>query len=117
MVAVIYSLAWSWVASDTKRMQPWLEMSQPGGATAEDSLLLDYPSMFFAWVPIKAASKRHWPVFLSGMVVLVVTCTVTPLQGAIFKLERLDVDIDAPFLVASGLPPSVTNLPVWTQRY
>ncbi|KAK8100265.1 hypothetical protein PG999_010639 [Apiospora kogelbergensis] len=58
IVAVLYSLAWNWVASDTKRIQPWLEMSKPGGALAEDSLLLDYPSMFFAWVPFRAASKR-----------------------------------------------------------
>lgn len=58
IIAVLYSLAWSWVASDTKRLQPWLEMSKPGGAPAEDSLLLDYPSAFFAWVPFKAASRR-----------------------------------------------------------
>lgn len=57
MIAVVYSLAWNWVASDTKRMQPWVEMSKTGGAPPEDSLLLDYPSTFFAWVPFKAASK------------------------------------------------------------
>ncbi|KAK8065368.1 hypothetical protein PG997_012115 [Apiospora hydei] len=105
IIAVVYSLAWNWVASDTKRLQPWLEMSKPRGAPAENSLLLDYPSTFFGWVPFKAASRRHWPVFLSGMVVLVVTCAITPLQGALFKIERLTVSVDAPFLVASGLPP------------
>ncbi|KAK7967725.1 uncharacterized protein PG986_002002 [Apiospora aurea] len=88
IVAVVYSLAWNWVASDTKRLQPWLEMSKDGGASAKDSLLLDYPFTFFAWVPFKAASKRHWPVF-----------------GAILKIERLSVGVDAPFLVASKLPP------------
>ncbi|KAK7954548.1 hypothetical protein PG988_015242 [Apiospora saccharicola] len=80
-------------------------MSKPGGAPAEDSLLLDYPSAFFAWVPFKAASRRHWPVFLSGMAVLVISCAITPLQGALFKIERLAVSVDAPFLAASGLPP------------
>ncbi|KAK8111887.1 uncharacterized protein PG998_008344 [Apiospora kogelbergensis] len=105
IVAVLYSLAWNWVASDSKRIQPWLEMSKPEGALAEDSLLLDYPSTFFAWVPFRAASKRHWPVFLSGMIVLIVTCTITPLQGAILKIEKLSLSVDSPFLVTSGLPP------------
>ncbi|KAK7911333.1 hypothetical protein PG985_013814 [Apiospora marii] len=105
IIAVVYSLAWSWVASDTKRLQPWWEMSKPGGASAKDSLLLDYPSTFFAWVPFRAASKRHWPVFLSGLIVLIVTCAITPLQGAILKIGRLTVGTDAPFLVVSRLPP------------
>ncbi|KAK8001470.1 hypothetical protein PG991_013692 [Apiospora marii] len=105
IIAVLYSLAWNWVASDTKRLQPWLEMSKARGAPAEDSLLLDYPSTFFGWVPFKAASKRHWPVFLSGMIVLIVTCAITPLQGALLKIESLTVSVDAPFSVASGLPP------------
>lgn len=48
---------------------------------------------------------RHWPVFLSGLIVLIVTCAITPLQGAILKIERLTVGVDAPFLVASRLPP------------
>ncbi|KAK8135802.1 hypothetical protein PG984_003742 [Apiospora sp. TS-2023a] len=105
MIAVVYSLAWNWVASDTKRMQPWIEMSKAGGALAEDSLLLDYPSTFFAWIPFKAASKGHWPVFLSGLIIVIVTCAITPLQGAIMKMQRLTVGVDAPFLVTSRLPP------------
>lgn len=58
IIAVLYGLSWGWVASDTKRLQPWLEMSKSGGALAENSLLLDYPSTFFAWVPFMAASRR-----------------------------------------------------------
>ncbi|KAK8856242.1 hypothetical protein PGQ11_012154 [Apiospora arundinis] len=105
IIAVAYSLLWGWVASDTKRLQPWLEMSKPEGALAENSLLLDYPATFFAWVPFMAASRRHWPVFLSGMIVVLVSFAITPLQSAILKLERLTINTDAPFLVTSRLPP------------
>ncbi|KAK8058289.1 hypothetical protein PG994_008737 [Apiospora phragmitis] len=85
-------------------------MSKSGGAPAEDTLLLDYPSTFFAWVPFKAASKRHWPVFLSGMIVLIVTCAITPLQGAILKIEKLT------FQRESELINKDTNLTVTTTK-
>ncbi|KAM3478025.1 hypothetical protein MY5147_002421 [Beauveria neobassiana] len=36
--AVLNSLAWSWVDLDVKRMQPWLQLSRPEGATGTGSL-------------------------------------------------------------------------------
>lgn len=57
-IAVLYSLIWSWIDLDVKRMQPWFEMSKEEGATAENSLLLDYQYTFVASVPWKAAKKR-----------------------------------------------------------
>lgn len=58
IVAVLYSLIWSWVDLDVKRMQPWFELSKPEGATAENSMFLDYPYDFIATVPVKAARRR-----------------------------------------------------------
>lgn len=58
IVAVIYSLLWSWIDLDVKRIQPWLEMSKMEGATAERSIFLDYPYDFVAFVPLKAAKRR-----------------------------------------------------------
>ncbi|UKZ93441.1 uncharacterized protein TrAFT101_008355 [Trichoderma asperellum] len=83
IVAVLYSLMWSWVDLDVKRMQPWFELSKPGGATAENSLFLDYPYDFIATVPIKAAKRRHWPVFFAGTVTVVIFWLITPLQSSI----------------------------------
>ena len=62
VVAVAYSLFWSWVDLDIKRMQPWFELSKPEGALARDSLLLDYPYNFIASVPFIAAKKK-WVTF------------------------------------------------------
>lgn len=58
IIAVIFSLAWSWIDLDVKRMQPWLELSKEDGAAAEYSLFLDYPFDFVAFVPFKAAKRR-----------------------------------------------------------
>lgn len=58
VIAVIYSLAWNWVDLDVKRMQPWLELSREGGATGKNSLFLDYPFDFVAFVPLKAAKRK-----------------------------------------------------------
>ncbi|KAM0264279.1 hypothetical protein ACHAQJ_000768 [Trichoderma viride] len=83
IVAVLYSLIWSWVDLDVKRMQPWFELSTSEGATAENSMFLDYPYDFIATVPIKAAKRRHWPVFFAGTVTVVIFWLVTPLQSSI----------------------------------
>ncbi|GJN85798.1 hypothetical protein PLIIFM63780_009372 [Purpureocillium lilacinum] len=83
VAAAVYSLVWNWVDLDVKRMQPWFELSRPDGARGEDSLLLDYPVEFIAVVPLKAARKKHWPVVLSGTVMMLVFWVITPLQSAI----------------------------------
>ncbi|KAI8251672.1 hypothetical protein K4K53_011925 [Colletotrichum sp. SAR 10_77] len=83
IVAVIYSLLWSWIDLDVKRLQPWLEMSRPEGATAEHSIFLDYPYEFVAFVPFKAARRRHWATFYAATVMVIIFWLLTPLQSAI----------------------------------
>lgn len=58
LVAVLYSMIWTWVDLDTRRMQPWFELSKPQGATVEDSLLLEYSFDFVAVVPWKSGKRR-----------------------------------------------------------
>lgn len=103
VVAVLYSLIWSWIDLDTKRMQPWFELSKPEGATAGNSLFLDYPYEFVAFVPWKAAKKRHWPVFLSGLTMMFVFWAVTPLQSAVLGLGSVKVVEEANIAIRSKL--------------
>lgn len=58
IVSLIYSLCWSWIDLDVKRMQPWIEISKESGSTAADSLFLDYNYDFVPLVPFKSAKKR-----------------------------------------------------------
>ena len=57
LLAVLFSLLWSWIDLDAKRLEPYFQMSKAGGATAEDSLDLHYPFDFVAWAPVKALRK------------------------------------------------------------
>jgi hypothetical protein len=58
LVAVLYSMIWTWVDLDARRMQPWFELSKLQGATVEDSLLLEYSFDFVAVVPWKSGKRR-----------------------------------------------------------
>ncbi|KAF5523890.1 hypothetical protein CGCA056_v004567 [Colletotrichum aenigma] len=91
IVSVIYSLLWSWVDLDVKRIQPWLEMSKPAGAEADHSIFLDYPYDFVAFVPFRAAKRRHWPVFYGGTVMVIIFWLITPLQSAILAAGPINV--------------------------
>ena len=54
VIAVIYSFLWSWVDLDAKRLEPFFQLSQDGGASAKESLLLQYQFDTIAFVPLKA---------------------------------------------------------------
>lgn len=59
ILAVILSIAWTWIDLDVKRIQPWLALSKEGGARVQDSLTLDYPYDFVALAPYKSAKRRY----------------------------------------------------------
>lgn len=58
IVSVLYGLVWTWIDLDIRRIQPWLELSRPEGATADSSLFLNYPFSFLAFVPFSAGKRR-----------------------------------------------------------
>ncbi|GKU16650.1 unnamed protein product [Fusarium langsethiae] len=87
IIAVLYSMIWSWIDLDVKRMQPWFELSKRDGVTAENSLFLDYQYDFVGLVPFKAAKHRHWPVFFGGTAMVMVFWLLTPLQSALLGTE------------------------------
>lgn len=58
IVAVLYSLTFTWIDLDIRRIQPWLELSRPQGAPAGSTLLLDYPFEFLAFIPLRAWKKK-----------------------------------------------------------
>jgi hypothetical protein len=58
IVAVIFSIYWAWIDLETKRMEPYYQLSKEDGALGKDSLLLHYPFDFIPLVPLKAAKDR-----------------------------------------------------------
>jgi hypothetical protein len=54
IIAVIFSMFWSWIDLEVKRLEPYYRLSRPEGALGKDSLLLCYPFSFMPFVPIRA---------------------------------------------------------------
>ncbi|KAL7791390.1 hypothetical protein V8C37DRAFT_410397 [Trichoderma ceciliae] len=119
IIAVVYSLAWNWIDLDVKRMQPWMEVSKKNGATGRRSIFLDYPVDFVAFVPFKSAKQRHWAVFYSGTIMVLIFWMITPLQSAVLGtgsvLMNRTVTMSAPSMFmdsisqATSLDQSVLN--------
>lgn len=59
IIAVLYSLVWTWIDLDIRRFQPWLELSRSEGAHGDSTLLLDYPFEFLAFIPLKAWKRKY----------------------------------------------------------
>ena len=58
ILAVIFSIYWAWIDLETKRMEPYYQLSKKNGALGKDSLLLHYPFDFLPLVPLKAFRER-----------------------------------------------------------
>jgi hypothetical protein len=58
VLAVLYGLVWAGVDHNIKRLEPYFQLSKPGGVTTEHSLLLNYPYVISAFAPFIAIRKR-----------------------------------------------------------
>ena len=58
VLAVVYSIWWSYVDLDVKRLEPWYQLAYPKEGTSIRPLLLQYPVEFVAWVPFRAVKRR-----------------------------------------------------------
>ncbi|KAF1847953.1 uncharacterized protein K460DRAFT_363968 [Cucurbitaria berberidis CBS 394.84] len=109
IVSVVFSIYWAWIDLETKRMEPYYQLSKKNGALGKDSLLLHYPFDFLPLVPLKACKDRHWPVFCASFAVLLVTWGLVPTQAGIFSVQTITRTTNATFSV------STSNMPVAEQ--
>lgn len=59
IIALIYSVFWSWIDLQVKRLEPYHQLSKSDGAWGKDSLLLSYPFDFLPFVPLSAFKRRY----------------------------------------------------------
>jgi hypothetical protein len=59
IVAVVFSIYWAWIDLETKRMEPYYQLSKENGALGKDSLLLQYPFSFLPFAPIRAFRDKY----------------------------------------------------------
>ncbi|KAH5582283.1 hypothetical protein HBI24_115040 [Parastagonospora nodorum] len=105
IVAVIFSIYWAWIDLETKRMEPYYQLSKPNGALGKDSLLLQYPFSFIPLAPIRAFRDKHWPVFWASFAVVLVTWGLVPTQAGLFSVQTVTRTTNATFAVSTYSMP------------
>jgi hypothetical protein len=59
LIAVLYGILWKCIFARIKEMEPFFQMMKPGGATAKDSLLLDYADATLLKIFFSSLTARH----------------------------------------------------------
>lgn len=67
IVTVAYGVLWQIADYGVQRLEPYYQLSGPTGNTGEQTINLDYVTMFAYFVPYKAFRNRHWSVLISSM--------------------------------------------------
>lgn len=80
LVTVFYGVLWQVADYEVQRLEPYYQLSQPAGNTAERSLNLDYVTMWSYLVPYKAIKYRHWTVLVSVLGTILATTATPSLQ-------------------------------------
>ncbi|KAI9824342.1 MAG: hypothetical protein M1826_007364 [Phylliscum demangeonii] len=83
LLGVVLFLLWQPIEHAFRALQPFASLSQPGGASAEDSLLLDYTRCHPVEATIKAAAAGHWQLAWISLV-SVLSLALPILGGGVF---------------------------------
>lgn len=83
LLGILLFLFWQPIDLAYRRLEPWAQLSNHQGATAERSLLLDYSASFPLIVTIKSLVNRHWTVAYLSFISTVNT-TLPILAGGMF---------------------------------
>jgi hypothetical protein len=82
MTFVFYGILWQMSDFEVKRLEPYYQLSKKTGATAAESLNMDYLT-FMSWlVPLWALRHKQYAVIYSSMGTLVASSLVPVLQSA-----------------------------------
>jgi hypothetical protein len=82
MTFVFYGILWQMTDFEVKRLEPYYQLSKKTGATAGESLNMDYLT-FMSWlVPLRALRHRQYAVIYSSVSTLVASSLVPVLQSA-----------------------------------
>ncbi|KAF2743108.1 hypothetical protein M011DRAFT_461908 [Sporormia fimetaria CBS 119925] len=79
---VIYGIMWQMTDYEVKRLEAFYQLSKKTGATAAESLNMDYTT-FLSWlVPLRALRHKHYAVVYASISTLVASGLVPILQSA-----------------------------------
>lgn len=86
IILLSYGILWQISDFEVKRLEPYYQLSRPTGATAAESLNMDYLTFLSYLIPIRAARHGQWAVLLSSLATLVSGSLVPVLQSASVKM-------------------------------
>ena len=81
MITIVYAVLFSIMDFDIRRLEPFYQLSQPGGAKAAASLNLDHLTMFQYFVPFKAFRLKQWTVLFSTTGNIIASMVAPALQN------------------------------------
>lgn len=97
LTAVLYGVLWQMTEFDVKRLEPFYQLSKEGGATAAESLNVDYITSFLFLRPIRTLQRRHYAVTLSTVAsILAVSAVPTLCSASLVLLPDRDTRLKNP---------------------
>jgi hypothetical protein len=81
MVLVTFGLLWQVADFEVKRLEPYYQLSKREGATAGDSLNIDYLTFMSYLIPVLAIRRKQWAVVYSSVATLLAGGLVPVLQS------------------------------------
>ncbi|KAF2851912.1 hypothetical protein T440DRAFT_47365 [Plenodomus tracheiphilus IPT5] len=117
IIALVFSIFWSWIDLQIKRVEPYYQLSRPDGAWGKDSLLISYPFDFLPFVPLSAFRSRHWAVFWGSICIVFVTWGLVPLQAGLFATETISRTSAATFVRSINFTSASEQPKLLTGRY
>ncbi|KAB2102910.1 hypothetical protein AG0111_0g8877 [Alternaria gaisen] len=82
IISVFYGVLWQMSDFEVKRLEPFYQLSKKTGATAGESLNMDYLTFLSFLVPLRALHHRQYAVIYSSLGTLVASSLVPVLQSA-----------------------------------
>ena len=115
ILATLFSILWSIVDLDAKRMEPYTQISDLRHRPFPLSVLfIDY-AFEPAWeVPFRACRRCHWTIAVTSTVFLVISIFLAPMQSALFGLTSVNKSHDVAVTAWPNLPSIKDQSQVFT---
>lgn len=86
IMAVLYGVLWQMTEFEVKRLEPFYQLSKEQGATAAESLNVDYITSVIFLRPLRSLQRRHYAVAISTVASLLAVSAVPTLSSAMIVL-------------------------------
>ncbi|KAJ5949342.1 hypothetical protein N7454_000926 [Penicillium verhagenii] len=90
IISLLLLMVWTVADFDVLRLEPYFQLSQPGGAPAS-VLFINYNFGQTILTPINAARRHHWVVLWVSMITISIRMMLPALSSTLFELRGVDL--------------------------